>query len=393
MTKSLLITLKEIKDFFRDTGDLAFGLLLPILIFALMYGVFGASTQFNGTAYIVNEDDGGKYATEFIQDLKNTQGVTVKMLTAADADAKLSRSAIYLAVFIPSGFSDTLAAGQPAQLTFKQRGNGSTEGQIVASIVRGITDDISSELDVLNRVKADLANRDIPTPQIELVVQDFLTKEESSPLVVIKETTVGSSPDPVNQYLPGIITMFVLFGISLTAQSLVDERRKGTLERLIASRLKISELFFGKFLAYVARGFIQTLILLALSYAVFQMFTPVTFLEAMLLALIFSAACATFGILIGAICRTANQATWIAVFFTMAVVMISGTFFPITEGSTLYTLSRFSINTYANDAFRTIMAQGGSLTDIRTEMLILLGVTVVGLTISRFLFRAVRGGK
>jgi ABC-type multidrug transport system permease subunit len=73
--------------------------------------------------------------------------------------------------------------------------------------------------------------------------------------------------------------------------------------------------------------------------------------------------------------------------------MLSGTFFPITEGSTLYTLSRFSINTYANDAFRTIIARGGSLADIRTEILILVGVTIVGLIISRFIFRAVRGGK
>ena len=116
MTKSLIIAQKEIKDFFRDTGDLAFALLLPILIFALMYGVFSASTQFNGTAYIVNEDDGGKYATELINNLENSEGITVKLLTAGDAAAKLDRSAIYLAMVIPSGFSDTLADGQPVQL-------------------------------------------------------------------------------------------------------------------------------------------------------------------------------------------------------------------------------------------------------------------------------------
>ncbi len=219
MTKSLLITAKEIKDFFRDKGDLAFGLLLPILIFALMYGVFGANINFNGTAYIVNEDDGGKYSTELLEKLGEYEGITIKLLTAADADTKLSRSAIQMAIFIPLGFSDSLATSQPAQLTFKQRGNGSTEGQIIASIVRGIAEDISSELEVLNRVKADLSGKDIPYPQIEVVVQNFLAEEAASPLVAITETTVGSNPDPVNEYLPGIITMFVLFGVSLTAQS------------------------------------------------------------------------------------------------------------------------------------------------------------------------------
>ncbi len=393
MTKSFLIAFKEIKDFFRDTGDLAFALLLPVLIFALMYGVFGANLQFNGTAYIVNEDDGGKYSTELIQELDNNEGLTIKMLSASDAEAKLSRSAIQMAVFIPAGFSDTLAAGEPVQITFQQRGNGNIDGQIIASIIRGIAENISSEIQVLNRVKTDLSGKNISESQIELVVQDYITKEKTTPAVSITEATVGSSPDPVNQYLPGIITMFVLFSVSLTAQSMVDERRKGTLERLIASRLKISELFFGKFIAYVARGFIQTLILLILSYSVFRMFTPLTFLEAMLVALLFSAACSVCGLILGAICKTTNQAVWIGVFFTMAMVMLSGTFFPISEGSTLYTLSRFSINTYANDAFRIVIGQGGALGDIGTELLVLAGITVVGLIISRFIFRAVRGGK
>ena len=100
---------------------------------------------------------------------------------------------------------------------------------------------------------------------------------------------MGSSPDPVNQFLPGIMTMFVLFAVNLTAQALVEERRKGTLERLLATRLKVGELFIGKFLAYTARGFIQTLILLLLAYAVFRLFTPLSFLQALVVALIFAA--------------------------------------------------------------------------------------------------------
>jgi ABC-2 type transport system permease protein len=394
MKKTLFIMQKEVRDFLRDKGDLSFGLLLPVLIFALMYGVFGSNQlQFNGTAYIVNQDNGGKYSTELIQNLEKYNGLTVKMLSASDADAKLSRSAILMAVFIPEGFSDNLTAGQPAQIIFKQRGNGSTEGQIVNNLVHGAAESISRDLQVQNQVKADLTGSGIPAQQIEITTQQFIAQEGTSPLVAIKETTVGSNPDPVNQFLPGIITMFVLFGVSLTAQSLVDERLKGTLERLIASRLKMSELFMGKFLAYVARGFIQTLILLLLSYAVFRLFTPVSFLEALLLALIFAATCSVFGIIIGALARTRNQATWIAVFFTMTMVMLSGTFVPISKGTTLYALSRVSINTYANDAFRTIITRSGSLADVRTEILVLVGVAIVGLVISRFLFRATQGGK
>ena len=77
----------------------------------------------------------------------------------------------------------------------------------------------------------------------------------------------------------------------------------------------------------------------------------------------------------------------------MLMVMLSGTFVPLSEGTLLFTLSKISINTYANDAFRILIAEGGSLTDARTEILVMVGVAIVGLVISRFLFRASQGGK
>ena len=169
--------------------------------------------------------------------------------------------------------------------------------------------------------------------------------------------------------------------------------RKGTLERLLATRLKMGELFAGKFLAYMARGFVQTAILLLLAYAVFRLFTPVSFLESLVLALLFAAACSTIGLIIGSLARSQNQATWISVFFTMLMVMLSGTFVPVSEGSLLGTLSQFSINTYANDAFRTVINEGGSLHRCPDKDLVMAGVAIFGQIISRFLFRATQGRK
>ena len=91
MKKSFFIALKEIRDFLRDRGDLAFSLLLPIIIFALIYGAFGGSSQFNGTAYIANEDPGGKYSAQLIQRLKSYKGLTVQQLSAADGGGGIRR--------------------------------------------------------------------------------------------------------------------------------------------------------------------------------------------------------------------------------------------------------------------------------------------------------------
>ena len=120
------------------------------------------------------------------------------------------------------------------------------------------------------------------------------------------------------------MTIFVLFAITLSARAIVEERKKGTLERLLTMRLSVGQLFMGKYLASVLRGFVQTFMLLILTYVVFRLFTPISFVETLVVALVFSAAGGALGLVIASVSRTEDQATWIAVFFTMALTMLGG---------------------------------------------------------------------
>ncbi len=391
--RPLLVALLQVRIYLQDKGDLAFSLLLPIAIFALMYGAFGGQTLFHGTAHIVNQDQEGTYSSLLIERLEGVDNLDVKLHSASKADSKLERTDLLMVLYIPEGFSDKLASGEQAQLVFKQRGNGGDEGQIVASIVRGVAQEMAQEFQVRSQVGEALAGSGIDQSHIDVTVQQFLDRERESPIVAVGEETMGSSPDPVNEFLPGIVTMFVLFAITLTARTLVEERKKGTLERLLTTQLSVGQLFMGKFLVNLFRGFIQTLILLGLAYAVFQMFTPLSFIESLVLALIFIAAVSSLGLIIGSLARTEDQATWAAVVFTMATVMLGGTFIEIPEGGVLNVLSKISINTYANDAFKTMIAEGGTLADVGLQMGVLAGVAVVGLFLGRVLFRVMPGGR
>ncbi len=393
MIRALIVALREVRTYLQDKADLAFSLLLPIAVFALMYGALGGQSLFHGTAHVVNEDQGGTFSTLLLEQLSELENLDVELLSPQEADSKLDRSDLLMVFYIPQGFSDKLTSGEPTQLVFKQRGNGGDEGQIVASLVRGVAEEMNQEFQVQSQVKNTLAGRDIPQESIEFTTQKFLDREREHPIVGVSEEIVGSSPDPVNQFLPGIVTMFVLFAVTLSARAIVEERRKGTLERLLTTRLSVGQLFMGKFLASSSRGFVQTLILLVLAYMVFQLFTPLSFVECLFIALVFAAAASALGLVIASIARSEDGATWIAVFFTMVMVMLGGTFFEIPEGSVLYTASRASINTYANDAFKTIIAQGGSLADVGLELGVLAGVIVVGLVLSRILFRVMPGGR
>jgi len=392
MKRALYITLNEVRLYLQDKGDLAFSLLLPIVTFALMYGAFGGQTLFTSTARIVDLD-GGTQAARLVEQLDAVDGISIEMLTAADADSRLDRSDVQLVLIIPEGFTDTLMAGGDVTLLFKQRGNGGQEGQILASIVRSVAEEMNQEFQAVRQVQANLQGTGISDERIRLAVQNLLAKEREQPLVGVTEEVVGGSPDFITLYLPGIVTMYVLFALTMSAQVIVEERRRGTLERLLTTRLTAGELFFGKFMASTARGFVQTLILLGLAYAVFQFFTPLSFLQVLAITFLFAAAAAALGMIIASIARTQAAANWIGVVFTMFMVMLGGTFFEITKGSVLDTISKISINTYANEAMRTIVVDGGSLGDTGLSLVVMAGVIVVGLTVSRFLFRAVPGGK
>ena len=392
MKRALFVALNEVRLFIQDKGDLAFGILLPIVTFALMYGAFGGQTLFKTTASVVDED-GGAYATQLLQQLSEVKGITVQKLTLEQANARLNRSDLTLVLDIPAGFSSALTSGGQVQLTFLQRGNGGQDGQILASIVRSIAQKLNQQFQVTAQVKNNVKNTVISADRISIVVQQALQEEQQHPVITVSEQVYGEKGNFANQYIPGIVTMYVLFSLSLSARAIVEERKRGTLERLLTTRLNTGELFFGKFLANIGRGFIQTVILMALSYAVFQLFTPLSFVVSIFTVLVFAAAASALGMIIASVARSEDAATWIGVVFTMGITMLGGTFFSVAKGSVLDTIGKFSINTYANDTIRSVINNNGSLAGTGFAFEIMVGVVVIGLVISRLIFRAVPGGK
>ncbi len=382
---------REVRSYLRDRGDLAFSLLLPVSIFALIYGALSGQSIFNGTAYIVNDDQDGAYSRLLIDRLSAKEGLEVSVLSLDEANAKLDRSDILIFARIPADFSSRLDSGWSTQIVFRQRGNAGTEGQIVASLIRGEADTLSQELQIERQVGLALADDGIGGDPIGDTVQGLLERNRELPLLSVSETTIGGESGLIYQFLPGVMTMFVLFAVTLGSRTLVEERRKGTLERLLTTRLTVSELYMGKFTSGLARGFVQTSILLVLAELAFQLFTPVSFLAMLVIAFVFSAAASTLGLVIASVTRTEEQAASLSSLFTMSTVMLGGTFFVIPTDSALYPISRASINTYVNSAFQTVASRGGALSDVTFQLMVLAAVAIVGLVVSRALFRAMSG--
>lgn len=218
MIRAIIVAVREVRAYLQDRAELSFSLLLPIAIFALMYGAFGGETLFNGTAYVVNEDQKGLYSISLINRLDEMGNLEMKLLSQSEANTKLERSDLLLVVYIPEDFSTRLSSGQETQIIFRQRGNGGQEGQIVASLVQGAAEEISQEVQVVRQVQRALLDKNIDRDHIQTTVKNMLDRDRVFPIVGVNEETIGTGISPVHEFLPGIVTMFVLFAITLRRQ-------------------------------------------------------------------------------------------------------------------------------------------------------------------------------
>ncbi len=380
MLRPLLIASIELKRYFSDKAEIAFSIALPIVMFALMYGAFGGEPSVSVSAHVVNLDD-GPVSAELLQRLEAVEGVTVVLYGSAEADSALDRSAILTAFVIPEGFSRDLQAGEPTRITMKRRGHGGDEGQIAAAIVSGVAQDIAGGLAVRSMAASVLGDQ-ADSGRINEAVSSL----DGDPAVVVRERAGEESADATVGIVAGVLTMFMMFAVSLNAQSLVVERANGTLERLMTSRLSVNQLFAGKFLASTGRGAVQALVLLLLGFVVMRIAGPAALLQALAFSVLFGAAVSALGLVIAGLARTRDQAIWSAVFFTMLMTTFSGTFVPFESGP-MEVISRFTLNRHAFEALRDILAGSGGLVDQGLGVAILGAVVVLGLGAARAVFR------
>ena len=386
MLRPFYLALLEVKRFLADRGDVATSIALPIALFSLMLGVFGGGASFNGTAHVANLDEGA-VSGELIERLNRVDGVSVELYTGAELNDALDRSAVLSGFVIPAGFSANMEAGAPSVITVRRRGSGGDEGQIIGSILQGIAQDLAAEYELRNAIAA-LVSDTVPSDGITATAQALAAEaRETPPVSVVTESLAKDEADILDRLLPGVVVMFLLFSVTIGAQTLIEDRRIGTLERLVTTRLSLEQMFIGKFLAGLSRGMLQVMVLMGLAFLVFRVAGPLVFLQSMVLAIVVAASVSALGLTIATLARSQEQATWSAVFFTMFMTIFGGTFFPVPDAGVLGILSRFTLNKYAINAFEGILNGTSTLADQWFEIALLGGVTLVGLVIARTQFR------
>jgi ABC-2 type transport system permease protein len=117
--------------------------------------------------------------------------------------------------------------------------------------------------------------------------------------------------------------------VPLTAFSLVRERERGTIEQLVVTPLRASELLIGKTIPYVLIGLADATLILTAGTFWFGVPAPQNLGALFVCTMLFNVVALSVGILVATLVTTQQQAALSAQFALVPNVLLSGFMFPI----------------------------------------------------------------
>lgn len=206
-------------------------------------------------------------------------------------------------------------------------------------------------------------------------------------------------PTSVQQNVPAWTLFGMFFIVIPLAGTLIRERQEGTLTRLMTMPVSNSSLLLGKVFAYVAICLVQFGLMLLVGRFILPLLgTPVLELGSAPLALLIvaiSAALAAcgFGILVGVLARSYDQA---AIFGSVSIVIaaaLGGVMVPVyVMPRMMQDLSLVSPLGWGLNAFLDIFVRSGNLTTVQPYVAALIGFFLFCSVIAALVFRRLRRG-
>ena len=339
--RTLAITKKVIKELLRDKRTLAMMFVAPVFIMWLMNLMFSASTTVNvklatqdlPTGLVTKMDELDHVDVETYQDLDQAK----KALADEKVDAVISyKDGEYQVDYANTDASKTTMTRQVLR----------------TSIVNEGTDQL------LSRVKQAL-------PQLKLDEKAPEIKESYQ--YGDKNTGFFARMIPI---LIGFVVFFFVFLIS--GMALLKERTSGTLDRLLATPVKRSEIVYGYMLSYGIIAIFQTAVVVLAAIWLLDVEVVGNILNVIIVNVVLALVALAFGILLSTLAKSEFQMMQFIPLVIMPQLFFSGIIPLSSMGEWAPTVGKFLPLTYSGDAISQIILYGHNLGDILPNLGVLM---------------------
>jgi ABC-2 type transport system permease protein len=339
--RTLAITRRLLSQFRHDRRTLAILFVTPLIVLALFAALFRSDAS--APALGVVQLDSGGLGTAVAEQLAASDLVDSSEMGEAQASAALDDGDVAAYVILPDGFTAAATGG-------------------------------------LLRPEITLEGTD---QQASIVIQQAVQR---AALAAIRELAAGAPPgapavsvpelDPQVTYrygggeldgldllggpFMGMLVFFLVYVV--TSVSFLRERSLGTLERLMASPLRRTEIVVGYMLGFGLVAVVQAAEVLAFGLLVLGLYNAGDIALIFGIEVLLALAAVNLGIFLSTFARNEFQAVQFIPLIVVPQVLLSGIIVPVaSEPDWLQTVSNVLPLTYAVDAMREVMLRGASL--------------------------------
>jgi ABC-2 type transport system permease protein len=353
---------KEVLHILRDSQTLFMTLFFPI-VELIMLG-YAIDTNVRHIATVVLDQAGTQESRALLRGFENSEDFDVVGVVRTDAELTeaIVAGRARVGIKIPENYSRRLESGQTAQ---------------VQVLVDGTVSSLAAE--ALNVGNA-LALRD----SLRRALGDRPLQVESRPRILFNPDM--RSP---NFFIPGLMVVLCqMMAITLSANAIVREKEKGTLEQLFMTPVRPAELVLGKLAPYLVMTFVEFCSIALLMRVLFQVPVHGQFLTLLALTFPFVLTMLAWGLWVSTRVQTREGSMQMAMATLMPCIFLSGYVFPLDSLPAVFRPLSYAIpTTWLIDASRGVILRGAGWRELWPHAAVLSGMAAVVLVYTSFKIR------
>lgn len=369
------ISKKVLTELLRDKRSLALLFLAPIFIMWLMNIAFSASTDTNVQIASVNVSNAVKKSLDGVKHISTkgykTEYAAKKALKDKKADAVLvyKGKEKYKLTYANTDTSKTALTRQAVKSTLKQ-----VQIQELLQNLKKAQQQASAKAAQANRLpdkyqnnsQSDMSEANLnQTKQTNIQQTTFDISEDY--IYGNKDTTFFTKMVPI---LMGFFVFFFVFLIS--GMALLKERTTGTLDRLLATPVKRSDIVFGYMLSYGAVAALQTTIIVLSTVWLLKLKVLGSMIDVILVNILFALVALSFGLLLSTLAQSEFQMMQFIPIIIVPQVFFSGIIPLDSMANWIQSMGKFLPLYYAGHALSEIVLQGTSILNLESDLFVLL---------------------
>ena len=349
--RTTAIAKKVFKELLRDKRTFALMFIAPILIMWLLNIVFSADTTENIRIGAVD------VPTKVEEVMKNVDNVSLEGITTKEeAEKKLKDGQFDTIIYYKDNKYEVTYANIDSVKTTQAR-------QVLKASLTGA--EIKGFIETIQKVNPNLA----------------LTKQKPE---ITESYNYGSGDTTFfNKIAPiviGYISFFFVFLISGIA--LLKERTSGTLDRLLATPVKRSEIIFGYTISYGILAIMQTIVITLSAIYLLKIEVAGSLVYVIIVNMLLALGALALGMLLSTAAKSEFQVMQFIPLVIIPQMFFSGIVSVENMGKVAVYISKVLPVTYSGDGLSKIILEGKTLLDIKGDIIILTIFFVVLITLN-----------